>query len=220
MRGDLARLHLERLEPRLLLSGAPRIVSHDLPVATTELVTGVTLTLSDPVVGSDAQRRHLRIDAPRRRSQRGGRGRSPHRSATCYVDGSTQIDLAFQPFETLDLGTWKADGNLNVGGTFSPQLGDWRMATNGASVVHVSTESDFPSYYVSDSNLIDTPSHARLRVESDASDDMIGLIFSLKHRFNPWYDLGPDTFYALTWNAARKTRRFFAAIHVTRRKRG
>ena len=53
VRGDLARLHLERLEPRLLLSGAPRIVSHDLPVATTELVTGVTLTLSDPVVGSD-----------------------------------------------------------------------------------------------------------------------------------------------------------------------
>ncbi len=55
VRGDLARLYLERLEPRLLLSGAPRILSHDLPVATTELVTGVTLTLSDPVVGSDAR---------------------------------------------------------------------------------------------------------------------------------------------------------------------
>ena len=85
------------------------------------------------------------------------------------------------------------------GGGLAPQLGTWTLASDVASVVHESTASDYPSYYVSADNLVDTPFYARLTVESDASDDMIGLVFSQKHRFYGEYDYGPDTFYALTW---------------------
>jgi hypothetical protein len=207
LRGELARLDLERLEPRLLLSSVPRVISHDLPDSTTESVTGMTLALSEPVVGvhaRDAQSYellHLGAD----QLVGGGDDRAINVQPT-YTDGGTAIELGFSTLETVDLGTWSRDGHLVPSGGLALQLGTWTMASDGASVVHESTASDYPNYYVSGDNVVDTPFHARMKVESDASDDMIGMVFSLKHRFYGSYDYGPDTFYALTWKRTTEDR--------------
>ncbi|MHB9066687.1 MAG: Ig-like domain-containing protein, partial [Pirellulaceae bacterium] len=206
-RGELARLDLERLEPRLLLSSIPRVVSHDLPDSTTEYVAGMTLTLSEPVVGVDARDAesyellHLGAD----QLAGGGDDRLIDVQPT-YVDGSTQIELGFSTHETVDLGPWSRDGHLVPGGGLALELGTWTPGSDMASVVHESTSSDYPSYYVSADNLVDAPFYARMKVESDASDDMIGLVFSLKHRFYGEYDYGPETFYALTWKRTTEDR--------------
>ena len=116
-----------------------------------------------------------------------------------YADGSTQIELGFSALERW---IWVPGPAMDIWWSevaFAPQLGTWTMASDGASVVHESTPSDYPSYYVGAENLVDAPFYGRLTVESDASDDMIGLVFSLKHQFFGAYDYGPDTFYALTW---------------------
>ena len=69
-----------------------------------------------------------------------------------YVDGSTQIGLSFQAYDTLDLGAFYRDGNLPAGGGLVAQLGNWQMSTDGASVLHVATESGYPSYFLGDSS--------------------------------------------------------------------
>ncbi len=125
-----------------------------------------------------------------------------------YVDGGTQIGLSFQAYDTLDLGAFYRDGNLPAGGGLGTLLGNWQMSTDGASVLHVATESGYPSYFLGDSSPADAPQYARLKVESDSSDDSIGLVINLKHRFYGQNDYGPDTYYALTWKRTTEDKVF------------
>ena len=201
--GLFAQISVERLEPRLLLSDLPRVTAHDLADYTTERITDLTLTLSEPVVAADArdasnyQLLHLGAD----RVFGGGDDRSIG-LAPIYVDGSTQIEFSLETEDTIDLGHWNADGHLRDDGSLNLVVGTWELDSDVANAVHVSTPSDYPSYFVTDYDLIDEPFQARVRVDSDTSDDMIGLIFGLQHRFygsENEYDYGPDTFYVLTW---------------------
>ena len=80
-----------------------------------------------------------------------------------YVDGSTQIELSFQANDTLDLGAHYREGNLPVGGGLGGLLGNWQMSTDGTSVLHVATESGYPSYFLGDSNPADAPQYASLK---------------------------------------------------------
>ncbi len=207
--GLLATISLERLEPRLLLSDLPRVVAHDLADYTTDRVTDFSLTLSDPVIGTDArdvdnyQLLHLGADQAVGGGDDHSIGLMPE-----YLDGSTQITLGLETHDTVDLGNWIRDGHLEPGGGLGRVFGTWEPDSQQASVVHVTTESDYPSYFLTDSDVIDQPFYARATVESDAGDDMIGLIFSLQHRFYGSYDYGPDTFYALTWKQTTEDKEF------------
>ena len=182
----LRKLCLEQLEERVLLSGAPHIVLHDLPSRTPGPVSGATLTLSEPVVGTDARdpSTYELLDLGPDRAL-GGNDDRPLDVLPSYTEGSTQIDLEFRREIAGDLENWTPDA-------FSQQY--WQLASDGTSVVHSSSGSGFPSYFVSDFS--DGNIEALIRVETSQEDNFLGLVFGY----------GPDSFYALTWKQSQEAR--------------
>jgi hypothetical protein len=207
-------LAVEWLEKRVLLDAQlPYVLSHDLPSQTDQLISAMNLTISAPVVGDDARNAstYSLLNLGADRVVGGGDDRTVD-IAPEYVDGSTQLRLEFLANDTLDLGTWLRDGHLIPGAPVPGGLrnnhlmGDWQLASDGASVVHVSTQNGYPSYYDSVVDWTGGRFDARITAESTADDNFIGLVFAFRHKlYGPfgqqqyYNDYGPDTFYALTW---------------------
>ena len=68
---------------------------------------------------------------------------------------------------TIDLSTWTQDGNLSAG--------SWSVAVDGSSVFQ--STNGLPTYFVSDTNYLNTEFEGNFTVETSYDDDFIGFVF-------------------------------------------
>ena len=140
---------LEVLELRLLLT-TPQILSHNLPEATEESISGMFLAISEPVQGDDVRQSdtyELRLLGPDH-APGGGDDRLGEVLPT-YADGSQQIDLQFSVQGPTQLSEWQAlphrDGSA----------GTWTLDAGRMGITHVASGAGAPAYMVSADELID-----------------------------------------------------------------
>ena len=173
-------------------SAPPQVTSTSIPEYTGASVTGVSLEMSEPVVGADARTAatyELLNLGPDR--EPGGGDDQEIMVGPSYVDGSTQIDLLFTDDQVIQLDNW-VEHDYSDGAA-----GDWRIEDGGASVKQY--VNAWPTFFVSDFDCVDRWFIGRIAVETASDDDFIGLVFAFQE--DPDTD-NPDTYYCLSWNQA------------------
>ncbi len=133
---------LETLELRLLLT-TPQILSHDLPAMTEFPISGMSLSLSEPVQGPDARRSDtydLLALGPDHAP--GGGDDWSGEVLPAYVDGSQQIDLQFLGHWPALLEEWKPLSHMDG------QAGTWTLDPGLRDVTYVASAEGAPAYMI------------------------------------------------------------------------
>jgi len=194
-RREFRKLLLEPLEDRRLLSTAPRIIDQNPPSHTNEVVSGMELTLSEPVVATGARNAstYELLDLGPNRVPGGGDDRILGVRPS-YEDNATKLDLLFLSQELVDLTSWTVHDYL------AGRAGTWNVATDGKSVTQ--TVNGSPTFFVGNFEFVDRQFLGRIRVNTTSDDDFIGLVFAF--HTDP-ATKKPDSYYCLTWKQATQT---------------
>ena len=179
----------ERLEPRILLSSGPTVVSFDPEGTTADAFQDVVLHFSAPVAPEDARDAETYL-----LTHLGGDGAlgggDDYRVPVLprYLDTATQVRLS----PAADVSEWdEADYFLDLG-----LLGEWDVAAGGASARQQLDGG--ATFLVSAEDTIDETFSGTLRVDDATDDDFVGFVFGF--RADPQTGR-PDRYYLLSWKA-------------------
>lgn len=194
-RREFRRLLLEPLENRRLLSAGPRIIAQDPASHTNGVVSGLELTLSEPVVAAGARNAatYELLDLGPNRMPGGGDDRVL-RVRPSYEDNATKLGLLFPSQELVDLTSWTVHDYLDG------RAGRWNVAADGKSVTQ--TVNGDPTFFVGNFEFVDRQFLGRIRVNTTADDDFIGLVFAF--HTDPETNK-PDRYYYLSWKKGPQT---------------